>query len=257
MTGATFAPGAGRQLPGPHDRRRMRDADDRRRMTGDSVPELLWTPHPGARSSTRIGRFLSGVERDTGLGFPDYESAWSWSVDDVEGLWSAVWRYFDIKASTEPTEILSSREMPGARWFGGARLNYAEHALRSAAQPSERPVIVAHSQTRPPVELSARDLRLQVARARSGLSGLGVRPGDRVAAFMPNIPETVVLMLATASLGAVFSSCAPEFGARAVLDRFGQIEPTVLVAVDGYRYGDRAVDKIERARGDSREGFQG
>ena len=135
--------------------------------------------------------------------------------------------------------------------------NYAEHALRGAAQhqghhqshhraqaPTQPPVIVARSQTRPPIDVSAHDLQQQVARARSGLSKLGVGPGDRVAAFMPNIPETVVLMLATASLGAVFSSCAPEFGVKAVTDRFGQIEPSVLVAVDGYRYGDRAVDRL-------------
>ncbi len=225
-------------------------------MTDASTPEVLWTPRPGSRSSTKIGRFLMGVEQDRGIGFPDYESAWSWSVDDLEGFWSAVWEHFDIAASAQPIEVLSSRAMPGARWFVGARLNYAEHALRDVAHAAGRPAIIARSQTRPPVEMSVHDLQDQVARARHGLSGLGVGPGDRVAAYMPNIPETVVLMLATASLGAVFSSCAPEFGARAVLDRFGQIEPSVLVAVDGYRYGQRAVDRLSEL-GDIRRELSG
>ncbi len=215
-------------------------------MNHDSVPEVLWTPRPDSRASTEIGRFLSGVENRTGLELPDYGSAWSWSVEDLEGFWSAVWDHFGIEASTEPTDVLSSRDMPGARWFEGARLNYAEHALRVRAERAQdaRPVIVARSQTRATYDMSLHDLRDQVARARHGLSRLGVGAGDRVAAYMPNIPETVVLMLATASLGAVFSSCAPEFGARAVLDRFGQIDPKVLVATDGYRYGERAVDRL-------------
>jgi acetoacetyl-CoA synthetase len=215
-------------------------------MNHDTVPEVLWTPRSDSRVSTEIGRFLSAVEGRTGLDLPDYASAWSWSVEDLEGFWSAVWDHFEIKASTEPTDVLSSRDMPGARWFEGARLNYAEHALRGHPERARdaRPVIVARSQSRATIDISLHDLRDQVAHARHGLSRLGVRAGDRVAAYMPNIPETVVLMLATASLGAVFSSCAPEFGARAVLDRFGQIDPKVLVATDGYRYGERAVDRL-------------
>jgi acetoacetyl-CoA synthetase len=215
-------------------------------MTVDRMPEILWTPGEHARSSTRIGRFLTKVEEDRDLSLPDYESAWSWSVEDLEGFWASVWEHFEIQASVKPQKVLSSRSMPGARWFEGARLNYAEHALRIPARDSSSehtPVIVAHSQSRPRVALSAPELRDQVSRVRAGLMSLGVGPGDRVAAYMPNIPETVVLMLATASIGAVFSSCAPEFGARAVIDRFGQIEPSVLVAVDGYRYGERLIDK--------------
>jgi acetoacetyl-CoA synthetase len=210
-------------------------------MTDDTEPEVLWSPGPGSRSSTEIGRFLAVVEQEKGLHFPDYEAAWSWSVDDLEGFWSAVWHHFGIEASPEPREVLSSREMPGARWFVGARLNYAEHALRDV---TNRAAIIARSDTRPPIEMSFDELRAHVSRMRHGLSKLGVGPGDRVAAYMPNIPESVVLLLATASLGAVFSSCAPEFGARAVLDRFGQIRPKVLVAVDGYKYGTRSVDKM-------------
>ena len=176
-------------------------------MIHDIEPEVLWSPRPGSRSATEIGRFLSGVEQERGLHLPDYEAAWSWSVDDLEGFWSAVWNHFGIKASQEPTEVLSSRDMPGARWFVGARLNYAEHALRGGAR---RAAIIARSDTRPPIEMSFDELQAQVCRTRHGLSKLGVGPGDRVAAYMPNIPESVVLLLATASLGAVFSSCRPS-----------------------------------------------
>src|SRR5690606_574569 len=130
--------------------------------------------------------------------------------------------------------------MPGARWFPGVELNYAHHALRGDPDAT---AIVARSQTRGRVELSVAELSEQVARCRAGLVRLGVRPGDRVAAYLPNIPEAVVALLASASLGAVWSSCAPEFGTRSVVDRFRQIEPTVLLAVDGYRYGDKVVDR--------------
>ena len=130
--------------------------------------------------------------------------------------------------------------MPSAHWFPGASLNYAQHMLRPAL---DGVAVVARSQTRDPVELTFAELREQVARARAGLRRLGVARGDRVAAYLPNTPEAVVAMLATASLGAVWSSCAPEFGVRAVVDRFGQIEPKVLLAVDGYRYGERIIDR--------------
>jgi acetoacetyl-CoA synthetase len=225
-------------------------------MRQDAAPEVLWAPRRGSSRSTEIGRFLSAVEDEKGLHLPDYESAWSWSVEDLEGFWSAVWDHFEIVASAKPTEVLSSRQMPGARWFGGARLNYAEHALRGGTQRTpngERTAIIGHSQSRPPIEMSFDDLRGQVARTSNGLKALGVGPGDRVAAYMPNIPESVVLLLATASLGAVFSSCAPEFGARAVLDRFGQIRPKVLVAADGYRYGERTIDKMNEVEAIRRE----
>jgi acetoacetyl-CoA synthetase len=209
-------------------------------LTDEHLPELLWRPPDGARGSTRLGRFLSSVERSRNLDLPDYESAWRWSVEDLEGFWSSVWEHFDVRASARPARVLPSRQMPGARWFPGAQLNYAEHALTTDGPD---PVIVAHSQARLPIELSANELRDQVNRARLGLQRLGVGLGDRVSAYLPNIPEAVVLLLASASLGAVFSSCAPEFGVQAVIDRFGQIQPSVLVAVDGYRYGARAVDR--------------
>ena len=138
--------------------------------------------------------------------------------------------------------------MPGARWFPGATLNYAEHALAAAESRTDGVAVVAHSQTRGAVELTWGELADQVGRCRAGLQRLGVGRGDRVAAYLPNIPETLVAFLATASLGAVWSSCAPEFGTRSVVDRFAQIEPVVLLAVDGYRYGEKVVDRPPRWR---------
>ena len=187
-----------------------------------------------------MGKFAGWVEAKRGVSFADYDALWRWSVEDLEGFWSAIWEYFDIRAATPPREVLSSRTMPGTRWFDGATLNYAEHALRT---DGDTPMVISRSQTRDPVVLTATDLRHQVAQARGGLQRLGVSRGDRVAAYLPNIHETVVAFLATASLGAVWSSCAPEFGIRSVVDRFRQIAPTVLLGVDGYCYGERSMSR--------------
>lgn len=215
--------------------------------------DLLWTPPPDVRETTRIGAFLRFLERERGLRFPGpdtYGQLWEWSVTDLAGFWSAVWEHFEVRSTTPYDAVLPSADLPGASWFPGARLSYAEHALRGPAVPAGAapvdptgPALVAHSQSRPTIELSWADLRDQVARVRAGLARLGVGPGDRVAAYLPNVPEAVVALLATASLGAVFTSCAPEFGVRSVVDRFAQVEPVVLLAVDGYRYGGRAVDR--------------
>jgi acetoacetyl-CoA synthetase len=183
---------------------------------------------------------MAWLGRDRGLSFVDYEQLWSWSVDDLEGFWGSIWDHFELQAATPPDRVLADPRMPGARWFPGATLNYALHALQG---PPDAPAIVARSQTRGPIELSTGELADQVARCQAGLERLGVGPGDRVAAYLPNIPETVVAFLACASLGAVWSSCAPEFGTRSVLDRFQQIEPIVLLCVDGYRYGAKVVGR--------------
>ncbi|HEX2419472.1 MAG TPA: AMP-binding protein, partial [Micromonosporaceae bacterium] len=207
--------------------------------------EVLWKPTADARERSRIGDYLGWLAERRGLSFDTYQELWQWSVDDLAGFWSSVWDYFEVIGHTPYTEVLRHRRMPGARWFPGATLNYAEHMLRMPGAGDDAVMVVSHSQTRDPVELTAGELRQQVARARAGLKELGVRQGDRVAAYLPNIPETLVLMLATASLGAVFSSCAPEFGTRSVVDRWRQIEPKVLVAVDGYRYGDKAISRLD------------
>ena len=205
--------------------------------------DVLWTPAPDAAEHTRIGDFMVYLRRTRGLELADYDALWRWSVDDLAGFWSAVWDYFEIISYDAPTAVLSGA-MPGARWFEGATLNYAEHVLRVPGRAEDDPVVLAWSQSRPAISLTVAELREQVRRVRAGLVRLGVVAGDRVAAYSPNIPETYILMLATASLGAVFSSCAPEFGTRSVVDRWSQIEPTVLLAVDGYGYGDKPVDRL-------------
>ncbi len=208
------------------------------------TPELLRAPAADVRTSTEIGRYLSWLAEHRGRDFDDYAALHDWSVTDLAGFWSSIWEFFDVHAHTPATTVLGARDMPGAQWFPGARLNFAEHAVRGTAD--DVVAVVAYSQTREPVRLTWAQLRDQVARARAGLARLGVGAGDRVVAYLPNIPETVVAYLATASLGAVWASCAPEFGARSVVDRFGQIEPTVLLTVAGYAYGAKEIDRRDQ-----------
>jgi len=205
-----------------------------------AVSEILWEPSADARSTSNIGRFMSWLEHQRGLRFADYEELRRWSIDELETFWDAVVAFFEVRMSSPHTSVLSTRSMPGATWLNGALLNYAEHALRGG--DPDAIAIFAESQSRASREVTWEQLRRDVARAREGFRRLGVRRGDRVAAYLPNTPETVVAFLAAASLGAVWSSCAPEFGVRAVVDRFGQIEPTVLLVIDGYRYGARTID---------------
>ncbi|MGC4894803.1 acetoacetate--CoA ligase [Micromonospora sp. DT31] len=205
--------------------------------------DVLWTPPADVRERSRIGDYLRWLAEHRGREFADYDALWQWSVTDLDGFWRSIWDWFEVVAHTPPTATLADRGMPGARWFPGATLNYAENVLRMPGLADDDPAVIAYGQTRDPETVTAAQLRERVRRAAAGLRRLGVRPGDRVAAYAPNIPETYVLLLATASLGAIFSSCAPEFGTRSVTDRWQQIEPTVLVAVDGYRYGEKPVDR--------------
>ncbi|MFF5177539.1 acetoacetate--CoA ligase [Micromonospora sp. NPDC000316] len=205
--------------------------------------DVLWTPPADVLDRSRIGGYLRWLREHRGLDFADYDALWQWSVTDLDGFWRSIWDHFEVVAHTPPTATLAGRGMPGARWFPGATLNYAENVLRMPGRADDDPVVIEHGQTRAPVTLTAAELREQVRRVSAGLRRLGVTAGDRVAAYAPNIGETYVLLLATASLGAIFSSCAPEFGTRSVTDRWQQTEPTVLVAVDGYRYGDKPVDR--------------
>ena len=212
-------------------------------LGGVQTPDVLWSPPPDVRERTRLGSYLWFLEEQRTLVFPDYRSLWEWSVSDLDGFWSSVWEFFGVRSASPYETVLAHRAMPGTEWFPGATLNYAEHLVSGAGPSGEGPVILARSQTRGPIDLSAADLAGQVARARAGLIRLGVGRGDRVVAYLPNIPETLVAFLATTSLGAIWASCAPEFGTRSVLDRLRQIEPKVLLAVDGYRYGPRTVDR--------------
>ena len=203
-------------------------ADDR------SSPVPLWRPSPERIERARI----TGFARAHGLG-DDYHDLWRWSVDDIERFWAAIWGYFGVEGSYQ--RVLGSHEMPGAQWFPGAELSYAAHIFRGRAADG---VAIHHaSELRDLDEWSWGQLREQTARIRAGLVALGVGRGDRVAAYLPNIPETIAAFLACASIGAVWSSAAPEFGARSVIDRFAQIRPKVLLAVDGYRYGGKGFDR--------------
>jgi acetoacetyl-CoA synthetase len=206
------------------------------------VGEVLWTPPADVRETTQLGRFLDFLRDRRGKELSGYDELWSWSVSDLEGFWSALWEFFGVRAEAPYQRVLGSREMPGAEWFTGARLNYGEHMV-GADEDTDSVAVIARSQTRDPIELSFGELREQVAAARAGLQRLGVGPGDRVVAYLPNIPETLVAFLATASLGAVWAACAPEFGAPAVIDRFGAVEPKLLLAIAGYRYGDKPMDR--------------
>jgi acetoacetyl-CoA synthetase len=206
------------------------------------IGEILWTPPPDLRSSTEIGRFLNWLRDERGREFGSYEDLQRWSVSDLEGFWGSVWDFYGIRAHAPYERVLGSDQMPGAEWFPGARLNYAEHMVGGEGD-LDRVAVVARSQTRPPFELTFGELREQVARARVGLERLGVGAGDRVVAYLPNIPETLAAFIATASLGAIWATCAPEFGVRSVVDRFAQVEPRVLLTVGGYGYRDRYVDR--------------
>jgi acetoacetyl-CoA synthetase len=205
--------------------------------------QLLWTPSEDRVKASRMTAYLHWLERERGQRFDDYQTLWRWSVDDIDGFWRSVWDHFAVSASAAPSAVLAEREMPGARWFPGARLNWAENLLRNAN--AVRPAIVALAEGREPAEMSWAELTSQVSSLAAEFRALGVQPGDRVAAYLPNIAQTVVALLATASVGAIWSCCAPDFGSKGVIDRFRQIEPTVLIAVDGYTFGGKPVNRLE------------
>ncbi|MEN9727450.1 MAG: hypothetical protein RL434_1816 [Pseudomonadota bacterium] len=208
--------------------------------------ELLWTPGPARLDEAELTRFMRWLKRERQLTFTDYDALHAWSVRDLEGFWTAVWEFFDIRSSSPTLRALGHREMPGAEWFPGARLNYAEHMLRHAQ--TKQTALRFASEHQPLQEITWDSLAGDVARLAARLRDFGVVPGDRVVAFMPNIPQTLVAFLACASVGAVWSSCSTDFGVRSVLDRFQQIAPKVMICVDGYRYGGKAFDRREEAR---------
>ncbi|NDL57434.1 acetoacetate--CoA ligase [Phytoactinopolyspora mesophila] len=207
------------------------------------MPDVVWKPEPQRVAASRIARFRDWLRHQRGIDVQDYDELWRWSVSDPGAFWAALAEHFDVIFHDPPVEALPERTMPGTRWFPGATLNYAEHALRPGPGKDDAdPAIVFRREDGLTQRLSYGELRAEVAAARSALSQLGVGPGDRVAAVVPNSPEALVAFLAAASLGAVWASCSPDFGTRAVADRFAQLEPTVLVAVDGYLYNGRAFD---------------
>lgn len=201
---------------------------------------LLWEPSSAVRNASNIFQYMRWLKEKKGLDFSEYGDLWQWSVTRVEDFWESLWEFFDIKHSSPYSAVLSERNMPGASWFPGAKLNYAEHVFRNVH--ANRPALKFQSEIRPLTETSWTELHQKVASVALTLRNLGIRPGDRVAAYLPNIPETVVAFLACASIGAIWSSCSPDFGPRSITDRFRQIEPKLLFAVDGYQYGGKAFD---------------
>ncbi len=205
---------------------------------------LLWEPSPEAIERSSMSRYMRWLEAERGLHFDgDYHALWRWSTAELEGFWDSIFEFFELRASAPYERVLAEREMPGAVWGPGARLNYAENLL--AGKPADRLALQHASELRELDSLSWGELREQVARTASALRALGVEPGDRVVAYMPNLPETLVAFLACASIGAVWSSCSPDFGASSVIDRFAQIEPKLLLCVDGYRYNGRDFDRTD------------
>jgi acetoacetyl-CoA synthetase len=202
---------------------------------------VLWTPPRARAEASELARYMRWLEARKGLRFDDYAGLHRWSVERLEDFWASLWEFLAIESSAPYARVLDARRMPGAKWFEGARLNYAAHAFRHAS--SAHPAIVARSEAQAAREVSWAELEREVASIAARLRAVGVRPGDRVVSYMPNLPETIAAFLATASVGAVWSSCSPDMGSGAVLDRFRQIEPKVLFTVDGYRYGGRDFDR--------------
>src|SRR5574337_1939241 len=237
----------------PSTRRSTRPRPDRSRPPGP-MTEPIWVPSPGRVARANLTRFMAEL-RAAGRPVTDYPSLCRWSIEQPREFWRAVWRFAGLIAEERPgrdpwDEVVRGldRMAPpdpraGPCWFPGARLNYAENLLR---WPDEREALVAWNEAGERRSFTGRELRRAVAAAAGGLERAGVRPGDRVAGFLPNVPEAAIAMLAAASLGATWSSCSPDFGVRGVLDRFGQIEPRVLIACDGYRYAGKPIDTLDR-----------
>lgn len=185
------------------------------------------------------------LEETRGLTFADYQAMWEWSTTDLDAFWQSIWEHADVQSPTPHSAVLSNDRMPGAVWFPGARLNYANQVLHhgKAADAAGQPAIIAENERGDRTEMSWAELKRSTASLAATLRDMGVGKGDRVAAYMPNVPETVVAFLATASIGAIWSVCAPDMGTRAVVDRFQQIEPKVLIAADGVFYAGRALDR--------------
>jgi acetoacetyl-CoA synthetase len=208
--------------------------------------DVLWKPHPEAAARSNLTAFMRWLELRRHLNFRSYEELWQWSVTDLEGFWAAIWDYFLVQSSVPYTRVLGRRTMPGAQWFPGARLNYAEHALRH-----ERPGVDAllfQGEGTALGRMSWTDLGSQVRILATRLRALGVKPGDRVVACLPNVPEAVVALLATSSIGAIWASCGPDFGSRGTLDRFAQLEPKVLLCVTHYRYAGQLFERATTMR---------
>ncbi len=201
----------------------------------------LWRPSQQQMAQSGLVHYMDWLSQSRGRKFDDYQSLWNWTVSDLDGFWRSIWDYFDIQANGDPTQVLVNRSMPGAQWFPDTDLNYAEHIFRNAS--AERPAIIARCEAAEPVQVSWAQLQGDVGALAAKLRELGVSSGDRVVAYLPNIAQTVVAFLACASIGAIWSSCAPEMGVSVVLDRFQQIKPKLIFVTDSYSYAGKTFDR--------------
>ncbi len=213
----------------------------------ETAAEILWAPTPEMVERSQLTRYIRWLAENRDLHFDGYHDLWQWSVTEIEEFWGTLWEYFEVISDGPYDQVLADRTMPGARWFEGPNLNYAEHIFRG--KDKHEVAVVYGSELRELSELRWGELREQVAAIREGLQALGVTKGDRVVAYLPNGPEALIAFLATASLGAIWSSCSPDFGPGSIVDRFAQIEPKVMFAVDGYRYGGKDFDRMDVVAG--------
>ena len=210
-----------------------------------NMGDLLWTPSKERAEDANITAFTAWLN-ECGHSFKSYEDVRRWSATDIEGFWEAIWRYFGVVSSTPHDCVLRQQKMPGAEWFPGARVNYIR-ALLSKGE-GEKTAIYAAGEEGPARKISWAELKDQVFKLATAMRELGIKPGDRVVSYMPNIPEAAVAFFATASIGAIWSSCSPDFGSASVIDRFGQITPKLMFATDSYRYGGKDFDRRAEVR---------
>ncbi|AVO39465.1 acetoacetate--CoA ligase [Pukyongiella litopenaei] len=204
---------------------------------------ILWTPGADRAGATRMAAFIRWLDEEHGLRFEDYDALWSWSIRDLDAFWQAIWDFSDIRASASHSAVLAERKMPGAVWFPGARLNYADQMLRQAEITPDRPAVIVQSETFGRSELSWAELRDRVASVAARFRAMGVGQGDRIVAVLPNTETALIASLATISIGAIWSLCAPDMGHVAILDRFRQIGPKLLIAQDGYVHAGQLIDR--------------
>ena len=214
------------------------------------MTDIIWTPSEARVKRAHLSAYTDWLAREQGLKFADYEALWRWSVTDLEAFWQSIWDYFGLASPTPYSRVLEHRAMPGARWFPGASINYVAEVFRNgkASRDAGRPAIVFRNESGDQPDISWEELERRVASLAASLRNAGVVEGDRVVAYLPNIPEAIVSLFAVASIGAIWSVCAPDMGPVGVLDRFRQIAPKVLIGCDGYRYGGKEYDRRETVR---------
>ncbi|MDZ7762439.1 MAG: acetoacetate--CoA ligase [Desulfovermiculus sp.] len=211
------------------------------------MAKKLWEPSPERIKQTQMHTFMTKINSEFGHSFTSYPELYQWSVQNIPDFWATLWDFLDIQASQSYRQVIDDvTKMPGAQWFSGARLNFAQNLLR---YQDDQTAIIFQSEGSDPEYMSYAQLYRRVAQLAKALKDLGVQPEDRVVGFMPNMPETVIAMLAATSLGAIWSSCSPDFGIKGVLDRFGQIQPKVLFTADGYVFKGKNMDRLERVAG--------